>query len=118
MTHDRPIAGSRAAAWLALAATPVFALMAAMTGSPANAAHQMSCSAATHMSSLGGMALMYALMSAFHCPPWLTLICRWRSALPVLAPRGDSRANPGLRCPTHAAFGEAPARLSSEGYPR
>ena len=33
------------------------------------------CSSA-HMSSLGGMAPMYLLMSAFHLAPWLKLIAR------------------------------------------
>jgi hypothetical protein len=109
MTDDRRVTIPQAAAWLALAATPVFALMAALTGSPAHVAHQMSCSAATYRSSLGGMALMYALMSAFHCPPWLTLISRWRSAA-CLCWQG---------APTCAMTGEAaPARLSSEGLPR
>ncbi len=88
------------AAWLALAATPVFALMGILTGNAGHGAHQMSCAAAAHLTPLSGMALMYALMSAFHCPPWLRLISRWRSAGAL-------------------SWGAAPPReCASEGLPR
>jgi hypothetical protein len=76
----RRLAASHPADWLSLAAAPTFASMAVLTGIGDNAAHQMSCSAATHMSSLTGMVPMYVLMSAFHFLPWLNLISRWRSA--------------------------------------
>ncbi len=59
--------------WLRLAAAPTFALMALTTGVLGGAAPDALCSAA-HASPLCGMALMYALMSAFHAPPWLQLI--------------------------------------------
>lgn len=53
---------------LALAATPVFAVMAVLTtlteGHPS----------ASHGSALGGMPLMYALMSLAHLTPWLRLV--------------------------------------------
>ena len=53
---------------LSLAATPAFAIMALLT------AEQPAMHAA---SPLGGMALMYLLMSLFHLPPWLKLLsCR------------------------------------------
>lgn len=64
------------ASWLGLAATPTFAIMAALTavlGGPAD----MLCSAG-HGLSLGGMVPMYLLMSAFHSAAWLRLIAGWR----------------------------------------
>ena len=67
------LAASHPAEWLAFAATPTFALMAAFTSIPYGAVHQMSCSGATHLAPLSGMAAMYLLMSAFHSPPWLKL---------------------------------------------
>jgi hypothetical protein len=93
---------SRPAEWLSLAATPTFALMAALSAVPQAGAHQMSCSVATHMSPLGGMVVMYALMSAFHCLPWLKLISLWRSAahpswLGVATCRGRSTAATPVR---------------------
>ncbi|WP_315838782.1 hypothetical protein [Bradyrhizobium prioriisuperbiae] len=61
--------------WLSLAAAPTFALMALLTavfdGGPLDA-----LCAATHTSPLHGMALMYLLMSAFHCGPWLRLMSK------------------------------------------
>ena len=69
-------------AWLALTAAPVFGVMALLTSTPGSAAH-MSCSAASHLPALGGMGVMYALMSAFHCRPWLRLVSRWRNGSPA-----------------------------------
>ncbi|WP_426419960.1 hypothetical protein [Bradyrhizobium genosp. A] len=71
------VAASRLARWLGLAATPTFAIMAALTavlGGPAD----MLCSAG-HGLWLGGMVPMYLLMSAFHSAAWLRLISgrRW-----------------------------------------
>jgi hypothetical protein len=60
--------------WLSLAAAPTFAVMALLTG--VGGADRL-CSA-VHGAPMGGMAAMYALMSAFHSPPWLKLICRRR----------------------------------------
>ena len=65
------------AEWLALAAAPTFALMSVVTGILDSGAHQMTCSAAMHVSPLSGMVLMYVLMSGFHSTPWLKLISRW-----------------------------------------
>jgi hypothetical protein len=89
---DRRLGASHAAEWLAFAATPTFALMAALTGFPNGAVHEMSCSGATHTSQLAGMAPMYALMSAFHLLPWLKFVSR-RGALPrrVLTELGSGR---------------------------
>lgn len=67
------------ARWLALAATPTFAIMAvltAMIGGPAD----MLC-AAGHGSVLGGMVPMYLLMSAFHSAAWLRWIAERRRAV-------------------------------------
>ena len=60
--------------WLALAAAPIFALMAVLTGILDGAPHQMVCSGAMRASPLSGMVPMYALMSAFHSTPWLKLV--------------------------------------------
>jgi len=60
---------------LYLAATPTFAVMAALTGvSDGNAG--MMCSAAHGAWPLSGMVPMYVLMSAFHSAPWLKRIFR------------------------------------------
>ena len=59
---------------LCLAAAPTFAMMALLTSVIGDAAHQMLCSGAQASFPLGGMAWMYALMSAFHSAPWLRLI--------------------------------------------
>jgi hypothetical protein len=61
--------------WLGLAAAPTFAVMAVLTAA-SGADADMLCSAAHGSSSFGGMAPMYALMSAFHSAPWLRLMSR------------------------------------------
>jgi hypothetical protein len=63
---------STASDWLALAAAPSFAGMALLT--EIDGATDMLCAGRT--STLGGMGLMYLLMSAFHLAPWLRLIGR------------------------------------------
>jgi hypothetical protein len=65
-------AASRLARWLGLAATPTFAIMAALTAAFSGQA-DMLC-AASHGLSLGGMVPMYLLMSAFHAAAWLRLL--------------------------------------------
>lgn len=78
VSRDGAVAARRLARWLALAATPTFAIMAALTaviGDPAD----MLC-AAGHGSLLGGMVPMYLLMSAFHSAAWLRLIAERRRA--------------------------------------
>ena len=57
--------------WLGLAATPVFALMALLSGAGKSGPADMLCSAAHGMSPFSGMIPMYALMSAFHATPWV-----------------------------------------------
>lgn len=63
-----------AADWLALAAAPIFAVMASLTALGGSA--DMLCSAGRDASPLTGMAAMYLLMSIFHSAPWLKLISR------------------------------------------
>ncbi len=63
-----------AADWLHLAAAPTFAIMALLTAILGGSQPGILCSAADHALPLSGMTAMYALMSAFHSPPWLKLI--------------------------------------------
>ena len=71
--------------WLGLAAAPTFAIMALLT-SVVGGAPDVHCSAAPAASPLGGMVLMYLLMSAFHSTPWLKTISSRRDGAtkPVL----------------------------------
>jgi hypothetical protein len=80
MDDSTQLVASHPAEWLSFAATPTFALMAILTAIPDGGAHQMSCAGAIHAAALGGMVPMYALMSAFHCMPWLKLVARARRA--------------------------------------
>jgi len=73
-------AGLRAADRLCLAAAPTFAVMALLTGVLGGGQPDILCSAAEHTSRLSGMIPMYLLMSAFHSPPWLTLISSRRNS--------------------------------------
>ena len=62
-----------AADWLALAASPTFAMMALLTtvwgGGPA----ELLC-AAVSGSALSGMTAMYLIMGVFHAGPWLKMV--------------------------------------------
>ena len=59
------------AGWLALAASPTFALMAWIG---ANHASLMAlCSLGSSILPIDGMTAMYLLMSLFHLSPWLKL---------------------------------------------
>ena len=58
--------------WLSLAAAPIFALMALLTGLLGGGPQDGLC--AHDASPLGGMVVMYVLMSAFHAAPWLRLM--------------------------------------------
>ena len=62
-----------AADWLALAASPAFAVMALLTGVLGSGPAAIICASAD-ASPLTGMVTMYLLMSAFHAGPWLKLI--------------------------------------------
>ena len=60
-----------ATGWLALAASPTFALMAWVA---ANDAPSMAfCSLGLSILPIDGMTAMYLLMSLFHLAPWLKL---------------------------------------------
>ena len=63
-----------AARGLSLAAAPTFAVMALLTSVSGGGMPDILCSAAQDASPLGGMAVMYLLMSAFHLAPWLKLV--------------------------------------------
>ena|SRR5579883_2879598 len=69
---------------LGLAAAPVFAAMALISGAAEHAQPTVLCSAMRGASMLSGMAPMYLLMSAFHLGPWLRLAARRRAAAPRL----------------------------------
>ena len=67
-------ARANAAAWLSLAAAPTFALMALVTTFQDAGSGVLVCSSAVAGGSpLGGMGVMYLLMSGFHLGPWLRL---------------------------------------------
>jgi hypothetical protein len=67
------MAGRRLARWLALAATPTFAIMAVLTAVIGDAPADMLCSGG-HGSLLGGMVPMYLLMGVFHSGAWMRLV--------------------------------------------
>lgn len=69
-----------AAEWLGYAAAPTFALMALLTGLLDGGQPDMLCAATHDAWPVSGMALMYALMSAFHLAPWLKLASRRRKS--------------------------------------
>jgi hypothetical protein len=67
-----------AAGWLAIAASPTFALMALFA---AHDAHRIAlCSSGSNLLPVDGMTAMYLLMSLFHLPPWLKLVSTARRA--------------------------------------
>lgn len=63
---------------LSFAAAPAFAAMTLLTAGLDGGPPDILCAAAQHASPLSGMAAMYALMTVFHSPPWLKLICSRR----------------------------------------
>ncbi|HEY9536567.1 MAG TPA: hypothetical protein VIS03_03160 [Kiloniellaceae bacterium] len=78
-SKGRQALARRVADWLALAAGPTFAIMALLAGLPGGGQPDLLCLAAEHSAPLSGMVPMYLLMSAFHLPPWLKLICNRRN---------------------------------------
>jgi hypothetical protein len=78
--HEGGTTASRsAAAWLSLAASPAFAIMALLTASDGVPAADLLCSASPDASPLSGMTAMYVLMSIFHSVSWLKLISSSRA---------------------------------------
>jgi hypothetical protein len=73
VSRDGAVAARHLARWLALAATPTFAMMAVLTAMFGGDPAEMLCAAGPG-SVLGGMVPMYLLMSAFHSAAWLRLI--------------------------------------------
>jgi|SoiMethySBSTD1v2_1073268.scaffolds.fasta_scaffold2707177_1 hypothetical protein len=61
--------------WLALAASPTWAIMALATGILGGDASGAMC-LGSNASPLTGMLAMYLLMSVFHAAPWLKRIAR------------------------------------------
>ena len=70
------------ASWLGLAGAPTFALMA-LWSAFFSSQPDMLCTATQDSAPMGGMTVMYLLMSAFHSSPWLNLI----AGRPTLAGR-------------------------------
>ena len=97
---------SACATWfLSLAAAPTFAVMALLAGAFDAGALDMLCSAAHHASPLGGIVVMYLLMSALHSAPWLNLCCaraltHEQQALGGLAKRNPPSQNARRTVPT------------------
>ena len=79
-SRDGVVAARHLAGWLALAATPTFAIMALLTAVFGGGPADLLC-AAGQGSLLGGMVPMYLLMSAFHSAAWLKLISERRRAI-------------------------------------
>jgi hypothetical protein len=79
----RARSGRDASTWLAFAAAPTFALMAAL--STAGAPAMDMCSSMSAGLPVDSMVWMYLLMSLFHVSPWLRLASRWLRRL-ALAP--------------------------------
>ncbi|UPJ64305.1 hypothetical protein [Bradyrhizobium sp. 191] len=75
--RDGAATARHVARWLTLAATPTFAIMAALTAMTGGGPADLLC-AAGQGSLLGGMVPMYVLMSAFHSAAWLRLIAERR----------------------------------------
>jgi hypothetical protein len=96
---------------LSLAAAPTFAGMAFLTGAFGGGHAEVLCSGPHGASSLSGMVLMYALMSAFHLAPWLKQFSgrhvtrRWnaRHARWALIRHAENPANSTWRRPTSSA---------------
>jgi hypothetical protein len=78
---------SRATGWLALAASPTFALMAWIARN--DVASMAFCSSGLSISPIGGMTAMYVLMSLFHLSPWLELASSRPRAPGKLTNKGD-----------------------------
>lgn len=65
----RPATADKQTQWLRLAAAPVFAVMALISGTDAPPLSM--CAAGATVLPVDGMTAMYLLMTLFHLPPWL-----------------------------------------------
>jgi hypothetical protein len=88
--------------WLCLAAAPVFAMMALLTGVLGGGSPDVMCSMSTS-SPLGGMVPMYLLMTAFHSAPWLRLISGRRRTIRPESPKAEMPSC-ASRSARHARF--------------
>jgi len=68
--------------WIALAAAPIFAILAGLAFILEAGPPDVLCSATQHASPLNGMTVMYALMSVFHSTPWVRLVSGRRDGPP------------------------------------
>jgi hypothetical protein len=71
-------AAAAVARGLRLAATPVFAVLALLSGASGGELPAALCLTSAGSAPLTGMTTMYALMGVFHAGPWLELIARRR----------------------------------------
>lgn len=76
-TRRGEAAGCPAARFLSLAAAPTFGIMA-LWSSLGDASADAMCVGGGRAFPLSGMTIMYALMSAFHVPPWLAMLSMMR----------------------------------------
>jgi hypothetical protein len=109
-TQSGNAAANAAADWLRLAAAPTFAVMALLTGVLGGGPADMLCSSTQAASPLGGMALMYWLMSVFHSATWLKLLSRRTSG--PLARRDPAFAETASAEPSSRATRPSPAASS------
>ena len=72
-TPRRPRFADRTGRGLALAASPIFLVMALVTGLQEAGLRDGLCSAAPGAAFLTGMVPMYLLMAGLHASPWLAL---------------------------------------------
>jgi len=103
-SREGVVAARHLARWLALAATPTFAIMAVLTAMIGSGPTDMLC-AAGQGSVLGGMVPMYLLMSAFHSAAWLRLI----------AERRELGASAGVNASSFETRGRALLRMRLTG---
>ena len=77
--------------WLGLAASPSFAALAIVSAAQASEPTLPLCAAMPPGPAIGGMTLMYGLMSLFHAAPWFNLLGdRLRRPSPISCGRGPT----------------------------
>ena len=60
--------------WLALAASPSFAVMAVISAAQGTSPDAMLCGALQGALPMTGMTAMYVMMSVFHAAPWFGIV--------------------------------------------